>query len=681
MLRIFDAYGDKLSSEAWSVCIKSVIFKLLSSIEKELNNLGGPQISEQYRRDWYETAVVVLTGVSDLLANFLDVLTVHPTFNSYWQKLLGHFATLLDFRVLEINTATFKALAQILSHSQNGAEQNFNKTTLDLAWELWSRGIPIADTTAERDNTRVADNQACLLAHVAALREVYRLIKADLTVEHVRRMLTLLNEATQAATPGAFVNDIDYTTPLQGQVLDVLKMLRADIPGAPSSLILETSAFVSLAFTEVNRVTEPSGPRKRTFVAMSKLSMEILESLIAKHASDPDIYHSGAILAALTSLSKPIVLKYQFPIFTNKGVQPWRQATTSVLTILEATLPQLRILDIQAPTVQGIWQMVVTIANGVTSAECDAVSEKINIKDDEEFDIASFLKLHNLILPSLGAEVVPEKTRRAFAESLFRMSIIHAPAPTEHALVYGSTNGSNSESEVVGLTDLYKPRRGRTIDPPPAKREKMCYVCLDEIFTLVSSYEEVSTPHITIQPPTPAFPPSGMLSSNSNNNAPLLPSTTYKPPPPSPLRSHPITPTTTAPPTPTAINPPPLSEAAAHALHTRLARTAAPYLILRAALTLRAYAADQPLRGRMPQPLSQRRELSAVLTSLTRLRNEPDAIPDTPNVDSEGRKHLLRLYPLLVRAAGVAGRAGDGDVLGLLEGALEVVGGEFGVGG
>ena len=65
------------------------------------------------------------------------------------------------------------------------------------------------------------------------------------------------------------------------------------------------------------------------------------------------------------------------------------------------------------------------------------------------------------------------------------------------------------------------------------------------------------------------------------------------------------------------------------ALHARLARTAAPFLILRAALTLRSYAADQPLRGRMPQPLSQRRELGRVLARLVALRCEPSAIPNT----------------------------------------------------
>ncbi|KAI1452230.1 hypothetical protein F4805DRAFT_472627 [Annulohypoxylon moriforme] len=629
LLRIFDAYGERLGPEAWSVCIKSVIFKLLSSIEEELEDVDKQDVDEKIRHDWHDTAVVVLNGISSLLANYLDVLTVHPTFNSYWQQLLGHFASLLDFQVLEISTATFKALTQMLSQSQNGTKQNFNKTTIDLAWDLWSRGVPVS----KKGNTgKTTDNQNCLLAYVAALRDVYRLIQVDLTVDRIRRMLTLLREVMQVATPGSYVADIDHVTPLQGQVLEVIKLLRTDLAGAPSAVISQTSEFISLAFLEEHAMSSQRNSQKRTYVAMSKASMSILQSLIVSHASDVNIYSDGAFLTALTALSKPIVLKYRFPIIT-KTEQPWRLSTTSALVILEATLPQLHKLDISRSNLQDIWEMIVTIANGVISADCDAPPDRVNIAEDQDFDISSFLKLRELIIPSLGGEVVADKTRKVFAENLFRMSIIHTPAPAESALIYGGDG-----DDIIGLSNLYKPRRGRTIDPPPAKREKMCYICIDELFALVSNHSEASTPHIMVQPPTPAFPPPNAAATVANM----------------PFESP-------------------------HALHVRLARTAAPYLILRAALTLRAYIADQPLRGRMPQPLSQRKELSRMLERLVELRSEPEAIPDTANVESESRKHLLRLYPLLVSASSVAGTSGDEGVSKLLTKALEVVGSELGI--
>ncbi|RWA06518.1 hypothetical protein EKO27_g8588 [Xylaria grammica] len=598
LLRIFDAYGEQLTPEAWSVCIKAVIFRLMASIETELQALDHAECDEKTRHDWHDTAVVVLDGISSLLSNYLDVLTVHPTFNSYWQQLLSHFATLLDLRVLEISTATFKALTQILSHSQNGPKQNFNKTTIDLAWDLWARGIPVANT----DSTdKVSDNQNCLLAYVAALRDVYRLIQDNLTVERIRRMLTLLRDVMRTATPGAFIADIDHATPLQTQVLDVLKILRTDIPGAPSALITQTSEFVSLAFTDGGNAATQRTTQKRTYVAMSKASMLILQSLVQSHATDTDIYNNGALLTALTALSKPIEFKYQFPIIT-KSEQPWKQATKSAIAILRATMSQLVALDIPRTVLQDMWHMIVVIANGITNADCEAPPDKVNISDDEDFDIA-----------------------------LFRMSIIHAPAPAESSLIYGGNGG-----DMIGLSNLYKARRGRTIDPSPSKRSKISYVCLDELFSLVGSQDEAATPQITVQPPTPRFPPPMPSSGSAASEPPQV-------------------------------------------LRIRLARTAAPYLILRAALILRTYIADQPLRGRMPQPLSQRKELAWILGRLVTLKSEPEAIPDTPNVESDGRKHLLRLYPLIVSATRVAATSGDASISSLLTEALEAVGTELGV--
>ncbi|KAI1814284.1 hypothetical protein GGS20DRAFT_576976 [Poronia punctata] len=637
LLRIFDAYGDQLTPEAWSVCIKAVIFRLVASLEAELRALAREGAEKKTRDEWYDTAVVVLNGISNLLSHYLDVLTAHPTFNSYWQQLLGHFASLLDLQVLDINTAVFKALAQLLSRNHQGSEPNFSKTTIDLAWDLWARGIPISSSES-MDTHQTRDNQSCLLAYVAALRDVYRLIQDDLAVERIRRMLTLLREIMQVATPGTFIADIDHATPLQNQVLDVVKMIRTDVPGAPSALIAQASEFVSLAFTDGGEAANQRTSQKRTCVAMSKASMGILQSLVQSHAADQDIYNDGALLAALTALARPIVLKYQFPIIT-KSEQPWRQATKSAIAILAATLGRLVASDIPRDVLQEMWRVIVEIANGITKADCEAPPDRVNIADDEAFDITSFKELRDLIIPSLGAEVVPDKTRKLFTESLFRISIIHAPAPAESSLVYGDKEEDKDEDGVVGLSglsDLCKTRCGRTVDPLPSKRTKMSYVCLDELFSLVANHDEPTTPQITVQPPTPRLPPPVPSLGSAASEAP-------------------------------------------HVLGTRLAKTTAPYLILRAALTLRTYIADQPLRGRMPQPLSQRKELARILEHLVNLNSEPDAIPEVPNVDSDGRKHLLRLYPLIVSASRVAATSGDADISRLLTEALHVVGVEFGI--
>ncbi|KAH8902090.1 endosomal peripheral membrane protein [Coniochaeta sp. PMI_546] len=641
LMRIISAYGDSLSAEAWLISLRSVIFKLLSSIEDELRAVQDASAKDKQREDWKDTAIVVIQGVSHLCASYLHVLTAHRTFTSVWKELLGHFATMLEFNILDVSAATFSAVRDILKQATEKDQQGFTKEMVDLTWELWSRDVPVPkDLTTDRSG----DNQKCLLVWVEALIELYRLIDRDLDVEIVRRMLTLLREAMQHATPGAYTSDVDYVTPLQGRILDICKMVRTDLPGVPSAMISQLADFVSLSFTQED--ISPSPTQKRTYVAMSKESMSILQSLITRNAAETDIYKTDAFASALAALQKPIALKYSFPV-RPKSTEPWREATKCFLAVLASTLPHIRAADVPRATFQKIWHLIIGTASGILNAECHRAQQGSNILADEEFDIASFRALRALIIPSLGAEGVPNKTRKAYAEALFRTSIIHAPAPSESSVIDGSRGG-----DVVALSALYKPRIGRTIDPTPTKRVRMSYVCLEELFSLVAEYDEcTTTPSIVVQPPTPGLP---LRSPPPRSSGPKEAENGEK------EDSNGKTETT-------------------HELHIRLARTAAPYLILRCALSIRAYIADQPLRGRMPQPLSQRKELTTLLRWLVDLRSEPDAIRDTPNVDSDTRKHLLRLYPLLVAAVQVAGSSGDGKVLGLIREALDVVGGELGV--
>ena len=109
----------------------------------------------------------------------------------------------------------------------------------------------------------------------------------------------------------------------------------------------------------------------------------------------------------------------------------------------------------------------------------------------------------------------------------------------------------------------------------------------------------------------------------------------------------------------------------------RLAQAAAPYLILRSGLTLKAYIMDHPLRGRMPQPWSQKKEMLHLLRKLIDLESEPKAIPAAAGVTSEHKKHLHRLYPLVMKALKAAWR--DEEVTNALEGVLDAVGDDFGL--
>lgn len=108
----------------------------------------------------------------------------------------------------------------------------------------------------------------------------------------------------------------------------------------------------------------------------------------------------------------------------------------------------------------------------------------------------------------------------------------------------------------------------------------------------------------------------------------------------------------------------------------KLAQAAAPYLVLRVGLVLKAYVCDQPLRGRMPQPLSQKREMHYVLKRLVELDSEPKAMPETSGVQSEHKKHMFLLFGLITKALKAAWR--DEEMSARLREVLEAAGTDFG---
>ena len=108
----------------------------------------------------------------------------------------------------------------------------------------------------------------------------------------------------------------------------------------------------------------------------------------------------------------------------------------------------------------------------------------------------------------------------------------------------------------------------------------------------------------------------------------------------------------------------------------RLAQFAAPYLILRVSIVLKAYVLDQPLRGRMPLAASQKREMLYILTKLVELECEPRAIPDIRGARQASCKHLYWVYGLVTKAIGVARR--DRDLHTALTKVFEAVSKDFG---
>lgn len=604
LLRIFDAYGQQLSPKAWRLCLNRVLFLMVEGIENELLR---PKSKQSHNTDDLKsrvaTTVVMIKGVSDLITSFFDTIVSDEKFDQSWKRLLKYLQSLIDLRILEFSDATFVSLSSILIRVQSSTV--LSKEALQSAWDLWANGHPAADEAAlDLDKP----NQDAALAYIQSFQQVYRLYNKDLTTEQIEKVLEHLRLLVWNSVSPPYSPDVDRPSAVQALVIDCLKVLCSEKEESQAAILL---CLADLSDSALTKWTLGNDSRKPSFVAFSKSIIDLLGWYIADFGIKRDIFTNGALATAFGHLSALITQKYRWQ---GKDREPflWQKAVTTSLNVLEAAVPYIerQYAEGSEKNVAHFWQCVVDITHGIVSAHGFQTQQLPNnrILADEYFDIAAFTRLKTLVLPSLGASVIPEAVRRDFACALFHSSFIYSPQRFDLP---------SCPIEQEPLKDFYKIRAGRTFDPPPTLRPKIAYVLMDTFFELAASPE---------------------------------------------------------------------SDASALSPQALLARSISPYLLLRCAISIKCYIADQPLRGLMPQPTPARKALLHLLVHMVQLRSEPSAIPDPPSIKtvtagSNGnsslhhRKHLEWLYPLVAKAIQVAGKErDDGQVLEALGKVLHEIG-------
>ncbi|KAF9250093.1 hypothetical protein DTO027I6_291 [Penicillium roqueforti] len=609
LLRIFDAYGQQLSPEAWRLCLNMVLFKMAEGIETPLlqakNNRSSTKPDDF--KAWVDTTVVMIKGLSTLIKNFFETLVHDEKFDQSWKRLLKYLQSLIDLHILDFSEATFSSLSTILLRVQNGCE--LSNDALECAWLLWANGHPASDEKAlDLDQP----NQDAALAYLHTFQQIYRLYKDQLSTGHIENVLHHLSLLVWNSVSPRYSPDIDRPSALQALVIDCVKTLCLEKEDSQPNILL---CLAELSDSALSKWSPGSDTRRPGFVAFSKRTIDLVSWYIAEFGIKQNVFMNGALAKSLEHLSTLIAEKYTWQ---GKDREPflWQKATTVSLNVLQVAVPYVEKQYTKAneSETSQFWQHIVSITNGIVSARGFQTQQLPNarILTDEAFDIKAFTRLKTLILPSLGAAAIPDAVRRDFARALFNSSFIYAP------LRFDLPTGL----EDAPLQDFYTVRPGRTFDPPPTLRPGIAYVLLDTLFELAA--------HSQAETETKADAPSPQ---------------------------------------------------------TLLARSISPYLLLRCAVSLKSYIADQPLRGLMPQPTPARKALLHLLVRMVELKSEPSAIPDPPSLktisgisgedpeEHHYRKHLEWIYPLVVRAVQVAGKErDDGQILQALGKVLQEIG-------
>ncbi|KAI8936536.1 hypothetical protein NX059_006939 [Plenodomus lindquistii] len=573
--RIFENYAEQLSSDAWLLCLRVVLFGMLQNNLEVQRKAAGKSWSAQETKEWNDTSKVILQTVGILNTTYTEKLDASQASDA-WSELLDHLQQYFGCGSHTLAASVLDTLTRVLS--QTTIESKWNEASLLKTAGVWKSYFD----SRQKWQATTENNQEAFVSYADAFISLYgladHLLGADLP-----SMLAALEACLVDSDPVPYSSDVDNMTPLQSRIMECLAMVKTEDSELPSYLLQLLSRLVLLPYTTFDKELDKHGP---TFIALSKAAMSLLQKVTAKHIEDEDIYKSQAFSSALGSLATPIREKYVWHL-EGKSPTLWQTATTTSISILTSGLPHLK-------SNKDTWAVIADIAYYITRAQLgNSAQLPPSLDGDEAFDIKSYRELRDLVTLPLGLPSLPDNLRRSYTRNIFLTSLIHTPLP-----------GELPDLSRAPLDELYDIRLGQTAELESTLRIEMSYVCISELFSLVAVHDN------------------------------------------SPQR-------------------------------VKLAQAAAPYLILRAALPLKTYIADHPLRGRMPAPESQRRELLFVLTELGKLKSEPQAIPDAPGVDSKHRKHLQRLYPLLLKASRVARH--DTEVFERIAKLMDMVGEEFGL--
>ncbi|OXV06206.1 hypothetical protein Egran_06026 [Elaphomyces granulatus] len=386
--------------------------------------------------------------------------------------------------------------------------------------------------------------------------------------------------------------------------------------------------LADFADSALARWTADRSKSRPTFVAFSKQSIDLLSSYVTDFGMKGDIFRDGSLTTALEHLVNPIFRKYEWQ---GRDPEPtiWRKATSASLELIRVVIPvaESQCSKTNQEEISRFWKCIVDITRGLVSAKGYAESGISTAKIQSD-EVFDIAAFHRLV-----SLVIPSLGSAAIPD---RVRQDFACAIFQSSLIHPPQRfDPTASAEDEPLQDLYKVRRGRTYEPPPTPRTKMAYVLVDTMFELAASTS------------TSTF----LLGHGGGEES-------------SPAEAR---------------------------LRISIARSISPYLILRSSMPLKAYIADQPLRGLMPQPTSSRRELIHLLSRMVELRSEPAAIPEapafaairSPSLSASGggkarllyKKHLGWMYPLVVKAVEVAGKEReDGKILEVLARVLHEVG-------
>jgi hypothetical protein len=493
-------------------------------------------------------------------------------------------------------------------------QKAIGESNVDVAFRFWIENVP----TQTNDDS----NDRAIIAYMNMLRELSRLQdvskKADLLLDIVGN----LKLCVLGTRPGKYANDVDTMVEAHAMVLRSIDSLGVEEPSVVSKLVETLAVFITLPYENSETISN----QRLSYIAFSKACILLLESICSKHIKQRALYESGVLATAMKALKMSIKLKYKW---AKQGKMPymWRIATTCADNLIPKVVTTTKTAQINKEVLPVLLEQCATIAIAIAEADLSTNLDHKLLLTDETSDL---IALNTILAALTGRESSKARSNTTQHGVATNIDLLASPAVT-------------AATRISYIIELAK--TSLIHDPASAIS---CSTCSD-----IEALPPLGRIHVVRPGRTynPAFCTRLRMSYRCVDELAAMVNCTDMKDPKSPKDEVPA----------------PI-----------VAQTAFPYFVLRLALPMQRYIADQPLRGRMPTPQSQRLELLYMLRLAEKLEctvevdvsdSKPRVSDATAQYETNGpvrsrpkglvqriphKRHLEWLLPLVSKVARLA---------------------------
>lgn len=518
----------------------------------------------------------------------LQSVVSDETFEDTWRQLYQVATKLLAQHSVSLTAGLFEGLAKLIRglQEQQNVDLQFAVPALQLCHEHHPADWLSAPRASDPNKADVAgdSNQDAFRHHADLFLRTLQFARRETICKPSdalipKQIMLSLQKTVFNCTHGRYTSDVKKVSSEQEKVLEILPIL-ANMADLPRREYIEfLLRFIQAALHRDDGVMLSAfadakyaqAVHRPSFVAFSTSCINSFNAIIKEYPVENNASHDFVASQAVEVLSDLVKTKSS-PLPQNPDLRIWRVASTTLASLVDLTM---RHALLQSNNLARD-DMSGIFLNLPTAAAAflivDNSEDHLSHLAAEQLDEDESFDIEQF--QKLHKSVIPGLGMSFVSEEVRRQyvfTLFNASLVSKPFFVDVTKDTVNAPLEAFS-----KVRPGTVLRPQFFRRNKICYAALDAIFELV-----LFGPHHR------------QIHSVADDG---LERREY---------------------------------------YSRLARTAAPFVLLRVAHPLKTFLADQPLRGLTPLPSPAQRELCYILAKCIELRVDDDAFHRVINVGTD----------------------------------------------